>query len=179
MWRYGTGLLPATPAQIAAVTTRAFTTMDTWLTTLMTQTPKSFLNGEHTHADVVAAKPASAVDFCFLTGDDNFTTPITDQATCDADPKLKFYSSPRRVAGGPLAENILKCQLKPLVFSDYTGITFTAPQQARLNAVFPTGVCDWTKPGVGQQDAISPLTFAAGPGGQPLPPPPIAMARVK
>jgi len=177
IWRYGTGLLPATAAQVAAVTTRSFTTMDTWLTTLMTQAPKSFLNGEHTHADVVAAKPADAVDFCFLTGDVNFTTPVTDQATCDADARLKFFTSPRQVAGGPQAENILKCQLKPLVSSDYTGITFSASQQARLNAVFPGGVCDWSKPGVGQQEAVSPLTFAAGPGGQPLPPAPTAVAR--
>jgi hypothetical protein len=180
MWRYGTGLLPATPAQVAAVTTRSFTTMDTWLTTLTTQAPKSFLNGEHTHADVVAAKPASAVDFCFLTGDVNFTTPVFDQATCDADPRLPRHSSPRQVAGGALTENILKCQLKPLDPADYAPAPpLSLAQLARLHAVFPDGVCDWTKPGVGQQDAISPLTFAAGPGGQPLPPPPIAMARVQ
>jgi uncharacterized tannase-like protein DUF6351 len=49
------------------------------------------------------------------------------------------------------------------------GITFTAGQQAWLNAVFPTGVCDWSQPGVGQQDAIGPLTYTAGPGGVPLP----------
>jgi hypothetical protein len=169
IWRYGTGLLPGTPAQIAAVTTKSFTTMDTWLTTLMTQAPKSFLNAEHRHADVVTAKPAAAVDFCFLTGDNSFATPVTDQATCDGDARLKVYASPRQVAGGPLAENILKCQLKPLVFSDYSGITFTAGQQARLSAAFPGGVCDWTKLGVGQQDPVAPLTYAAGPGGVPLP----------
>src|SRR5205085_1176418 len=37
-----------------------------------------------------------------------------------------------------------------------------------LTALFTTGVCDWSKPGVGQQAAVSPLTFKAGPGGQPL-----------
>ena len=47
----------------------------------------------------------------------------------------------------------------------------------RLNAVFPDGVCDWSKPGVGQQEAVSPLTFAAGPGGEPLPPAPTAQDR--
>ena len=31
MWRYGTGLLPATAAQVAAVTLKSFLTMDTWL----------------------------------------------------------------------------------------------------------------------------------------------------
>ena len=33
MWRYGTGLLPATAAQVAAVTLQSFLTMDTWLPT--------------------------------------------------------------------------------------------------------------------------------------------------
>jgi hypothetical protein len=33
MWRYGTGLLPGTPAQFAAVTLKSFLTMDTWLST--------------------------------------------------------------------------------------------------------------------------------------------------
>jgi hypothetical protein len=33
-------------------------------------------------------------------------------------------------------------------------------------------VCDWSKPGIGQQPALSPMTYAAGPGGVPLPPPP-------
>jgi hypothetical protein len=33
-------------------------------------------------------------------------------------------------------------------------------------------VCDWSKPGVGQQAPAAPLTFEAGPGGVPLPPRP-------
>ena len=37
MWRYGTGLLPATAAQVAAVTLQSFLTMDTWLSSLLTQ----------------------------------------------------------------------------------------------------------------------------------------------
>ena len=85
-------------------------------------------------------------------------------------------SSPRQVASGPLAENILlKCQLKPLVFTDDPGITVTAGQQARLNTLFPNGVCDWSKPGVSQLDPGSPLTYAAGPGGAPLPPAPTSV----
>ena len=35
-------------------------------------------------------------------------------------------------------------------------------------------MCDWSKPGIGQQAAVSPLTFAAGPGGVPLPAAPVA-----
>ena len=186
MWRYGTSLLPglvaptaaAAAAQFVAVTVKSFLTMDKWLTNLLTSAPKATMNDVRTQTQVIAAKPAAAadlaVDLCYLTGDDSFTTPVFNQATCDADARLAKHSSPHQVAGGPLVENILKCQLKPLVAADYTGITFTAAQLARLNAVFPSGVCDWSKPGVGQQDPISPLTFAAGPGGQPLGPAPVS-----
>jgi hypothetical protein len=68
----------------------------------------------------------------------------------------------------------LKCQLEPLDVAGYAPFEFSDAQLARLHAVFPEGVCDWTEPGVGQQEAISPLTFAAGPGGHPLPPPPVS-----
>jgi hypothetical protein len=98
-------------------------------------------------------------------------------AQCDADPRLPKHSSPRQVAGGSLAENILKCQLKPLNVADYAPVAFTSLQLARLRATFPGGVCDWSKPGVGQQEAISPLTFTAGPGGQPLPPAPVQVSQ--
>jgi Tannase-like family of unknown function (DUF6351) len=158
----------STAERIAAVTVQSFLTMDTWLSSLVTSAPKAWLNAERTQAQVIAAKPAAAQDLCYLTGDDTFSTPITDMAICDTDARLVKHGSPHQVAGGPLTENILKCQLKPLVFSDYTGITFTAGQQARLQAVFPAGVCNWSKPGVGQQDPVSPQTYTAGPGGQPL-----------
>ena len=172
IWRYvglaAGGLLPAGAAQMAAVTTKSLTTMDTWLSSLLLSAPKATMNSVRTQAQVVAGKPAAAVDFCFLSADIGFTTPITDQAVCDADAKLAVFASPHQVAGGPKTENILKCTLKPLVFADYTGIVFTVGQQTRLTTVFPAGVCDWSKAGVGQVDPISPLTFQAGPGGVPL-----------
>jgi Tannase-like family of unknown function (DUF6351) len=174
MWRYGTALLPATPAQIAAVTLNSFLTMDTWLSNLTVSAPKETLNSVRSQDEVIAAKPAAAHDLCFLTGDTNFTTPITDFAVCDADPRLMKHSSPRQVAGGPLAENILKCQLKPLNPADYLPVVFSTNQWARLETTFATGVCDWSRPGVGQQPAVSPLDFAEGPGGVPLPPAPVS-----
>jgi hypothetical protein len=177
IWRYGTGLLPGTAAQVAAVTVQSFLTMDTWLSNLLTSAPKATLNAERTQAQVVAAKPATAFDLCYLTGDVTFSHPVTDMAQCDADPRLPKHSSPRQVAGGSLAENILKCQLKPLNVADYAPVAFTSLQLARLRATFPGGVCDWSKPGVGQQEAISPLTFTAGPGGQPLPPAPVQVSQ--
>jgi len=182
MWRYGTGLLPGTAAQVAAVTLPSLLTMNTWLDNLNEGAPKETLNSVRTQEQVIAAKPANAVDFCYLFADTTFSTKVFDMAVCDADTpqadglgRLAKRASPRQVAGGPLTENILKCQLKPLNAIDYAPIVFTSAQWTRLQAAFSDGVCDWNLPGVGQQEAISPLTFAAGPGGVPLPPAPVSV----
>ena len=45
------------------------------------------------------------------------------------------------------------------------GVTFTDAQWAALQATFPTGVCDFSKPGVGFQPNVPWLTYAGGPGG--------------
>ena len=178
IWRYGFALVPALPAQVTNVTVRSFLTMDTWLSKLLVDAPKDWINDVRTQAQVIAAKPAPsdltalAFDLCYLTGDLNYQTPIADMAVCDADARLQKHASPRQVAGGALTENILKCRLKAINTADYLPVTFSAEQLNRLYATFPDGVCDWSKPGIGQQPARSPLTFAHGPGGKPLPPPP-------
>src|SRR3989449_798088 len=178
MWRYGTGLLPGTAAQVAAVTLQSLLTMDKWLSNLNVSAPKDTLNSVRTQAQVILGKPAEredlAFDLCYLTGDVTFSKPITDMAQCDADPRLQKHASPRQVAGGPLVENILKCELKPLNSVDYAPLVFSSAQWARLQATFPDGVCDWSDKGVGQQRAASPLTFADGPGGKRLPAPPVS-----
>jgi len=61
MWRYGTGLLPGTAAQVAAVTLKSFLTMDTWLSNLNVSAPKETLNSVRTQAEVIQAKPATAL----------------------------------------------------------------------------------------------------------------------
>jgi len=188
IWRYGTGLLPGTAAQVAAVTLPSLLTMDVWLSNLNESAPKATLNSVRSQEEVIAAKPANAVDFCFLLADTTFSTKVFDMAVCDADApqadglgRLAKRASPRQIAGGPLVENILKCQLKPLDIADYASakppVAFTDGQLTRLHAAFPDGVCDWRLPGVGQQKAVSPLTFAEGPGGEPLPPAPVSRDR--
>src|SRR5206468_3722480 len=57
MWRYGTGLLPATAAQFAAVTLKSLVTMDTWLSNLNVSAPKETLNSVRTQAQVIQGKP--------------------------------------------------------------------------------------------------------------------------
>jgi hypothetical protein len=57
------------------------------------------------------------------------------------------YGTPHTVAGESVATDSNKCALKPLRRLDYYPITFTDSQWQQLKAAFPTGVCDWTKPG--------------------------------
>lgn len=164
LWRFPGSL---TPAPASGLTLSSFLVMDQWLAALRADTSKAPIEQK-----IVAARPAAGFDFCYLSTDLSFTTKVTDQALCDADPGLAPHNSPRQVAGGPVTENILKCQLKPFDPADYPGLSDT--QMMRLQAVFPDGVCDWTKPGVGQRPAVSPRDFTAGPGGVPLPAAPVS-----
>ncbi|MCU1602705.1 MAG: hypothetical protein JWO22_3414, partial [Frankiales bacterium] len=84
------------------------------------------------------------------------------------------YGTPREVAGGPATNDILKCRLKPIVASDYGVLGLTAGQLAALRRVFPSGVCDWSKRGVGQQPVQAWQTYASSSGavvygGRPMP----------
>ena len=169
IWRYGAALLA--PAA-SGLTLQSFLTMDTWLVALNASAPKATINSFRTQAQIVAGKPSTAFDFCYLTSDTTYSTKVTDQAVCDADARLAVHTSPRQVAGGSRLENILKCQLKPLDVADYAPGTLTASQLTRMQAVFAGGVCDWTKPGVGQQAPVAPLDFSTGAGGTAFPAPP-------
>jgi hypothetical protein len=63
--------------------------------------------------------------------------------------------------------------LKPLARADYYPVRFTNDQWAALRHAFPTGVCDYTKPGVGSHKTNAWQTYMDGPGkGRPLPPSP-------
>lgn len=159
LWRFARGGLQPP----GAMSLQALDTMDQWLAALVTDTRELPLAQK-----VRATRPAGSTDFCYLSSDATQSNKVYDPAVCDADPFLKPSLSPRQVAGGPRTEDVLKCQLKPLTPSDYAPGTFSAGQWSRLAAVFPDGVCDWSKPGVGQQVAVSPLSFRAGPGGVPL-----------
>jgi hypothetical protein len=156
IWWFSTGLLPTAASGLAL---EAFSTMDRWLTNLKDDTSHRPIEDK-----VRRAKPADVVDFC-LVG----TERVTDLTQCETrDARFKVSSSPRQVAGSALAENILKCRLKPLSSADYAPIVFTPTQWGRLNATFPDGVCDWDDRGVGQVRARSPRDYSDGPGGEPL-----------
>jgi hypothetical protein len=89
------------------------------------------------------------------------------------------YGTPRFAADEPKTDDVMKCQLKPLDRSDYP-VTFTDAQWQEIEQAFPTGVCDYSKPGIGQGPTTPWMTYqdAAGNviyGGRPLGPPPVSV----
>src|SRR3546814_12145957 len=47
-------------------------------------------------------------------------------------------------AGGPPADDVIKCQLRPIARADYPGAS--EADMDRLEEIFPDGVCDYSKP---------------------------------
>jgi hypothetical protein len=90
---------------------------------------------------------------------------ITDANACKT--AFPYYANPRIAAGGPWANNVLKCQLNPLDRSDYD-VAFSDAQWERLQKAFPRGVCDWRRSGTSQRRVKTWQTYARGPGGKPL-----------
>lgn len=103
---------------------------------------------------VVKHKPAEAADACWTAEGEKIVEAASyngarEDATGRCNTLYPVHSEPRMMAGAPLANDIAKCQLKPIDLASYK-VTFTDAQKKRLEAIFPDGVCDFTKPGVGQ-----------------------------
>ncbi len=103
-------------------------------------------------ADKVARlKPAEAVDSCWGVADAvqyKETATLSGPGVCNT-----LYPKtipPRMVAGEPITDDVVKCQLKAVEESDYLPAVFTATEKVRLANVFAGGVCDYAKPGVAQ-----------------------------
>ena len=62
------------------------------------------------------------------------------------DQTVSAYGTPRQGADGPLTEDVMKCQLKPLRRDDYP-VTFTDEQWGRLSRRSPTASATTAKPG--------------------------------
>jgi hypothetical protein len=122
---------------------------------------------------IIEDKPSDLADRCTDGGGTALPSWV-----CDA--TVAAYGTPRFGADEPSTDDVLKCQLKPLRRSDYQ-VTFTADQWKRLQKAFPSGVCNYGKPGVHQIKTTTWLTYqdARGHviyGGRPLGPPPRSVA---
>ncbi|MEO8938149.1 MAG: DUF6351 family protein [Burkholderiaceae bacterium] len=98
---------------------------------------------------VARLKPSTATDACWDPSGVRINEPASTDPSTRCNRLYPRFSTPHIVAGGPLTNDIMKCQLKPVTASDYT-VAFTAAQLAQLNSIFATGVCDWSKAGVNQ-----------------------------
>ncbi len=99
---------------------------------------------------VVRNKPAGANDACWDKTGKRIDEPASQDPSAACNVVYPRFSTPRIVAGSPLANDVLKCQLKPANVADYA-VPFSGAEETRLKTIFPSGVCDWSKPGVGQQ----------------------------
>jgi hypothetical protein len=147
----------------------SFIDMDRWLAAVETDTSDKPLAQK-----IIDSKPADLTDRCYDGAGQKLLDGLCGQAV------VTTFETPRIVAGDAITTDKNKCALKPLDRNDDYGlIGFTDAEWARLEAVFPTGVCDFTQPGVDEQPTVPWLTYQQSGGdviygGAPLGDPPVA-----
>ena len=149
--------------------TEAMLAMDRWLAAVEKDHRSIPLS-----AKIRRDRPATLQDRCTNLPLFDLITLPDGTKVCEMSLLQTRLQTPRIVAGDNETSDRTQCTLKPLLRSSYHPIVFTNAQWARLQAIFPTGVCDWSKPGRGQQDTETWLRYAdsdgrAVYGGAPLP----------
>ena len=158
IWASTPGLTPG-----AALARKAFLTMDAWLAAVEADDSK------HKRAKkIIDHRPSAAHDLCL-----NSTGATDDQVAAEIpldspDCITKHQSSPHQAAGGPATEDNYKCHLRPIDWADPVYATLSTAQRARLEAVFPSGVCDYSRRSVGWRTSPGWVTFS-GPTPKALP----------
>jgi hypothetical protein len=115
----------------------ALDAMEAWLTAIEADHRRG------SAAEVAARnRPAAAADGCWTAA---AAPKVEDLDACYAGP-FPIAADPRIAAGGPVSSDKLCQQVAPDP-ADYA-VAFTDAQWARLLAIFPRGVCDWSLPGV-------------------------------
>jgi hypothetical protein len=94
-------------------------------------------------------KPRDLVDGCWTIDGHRITEERTYGGAGQCNQLYPPYGDPRIAAGGPIADDLLKCAVKPFDSNDYHQ-PLTTNQIDRLKKTFARGVCDYSKPGVEQ-----------------------------
>ncbi|TDD59742.1 hypothetical protein E1263_13810 [Kribbella antibiotica] len=103
------------------------------------------------HARVIRNKPPSLVEACWTPqGTKIAEKQVNGIGTTRCNTLYPVWPAPRQVAGASVANDVIKCRLRPLSPSDYR-TALTPAQWSALRQAFPRGVCNWTAPGAGQQ----------------------------
>jgi hypothetical protein len=153
-------------------TTEGLLAMDRWLAKVEADKRKVSLEQK-----VAEDRPEDIQDRCSqIPGVEQIMVPGVGQV-CSLEQVQTRYGTPAMAAGESVATDTNQCRLKPLRRADYYPIGFTDEQWQQLEKAFPTGVCDWSKPGVSQQRTIPWQTYQDSGGnvvygGRPLGPPP-------
>lgn len=148
---------------------QGITAMDRWLAAI-----EQDASGRPIAEKIVANKPADITDQC----SDGLGQKILGEVCVDIVLPVYAYGTPRTIAGDDIYGYSLECQLKPFSRDDDYGlIPFTEEQWQALEAVFPDGVCDYSKPPVNLQPTVTWLKYRDDSnrvivGGEPLPPVP-------
>ncbi|HKY66140.1 MAG TPA: DUF6351 family protein [Acidimicrobiales bacterium] len=143
----------ARPAVAFDQTPMAFEVIDEWMANIAA-------DPQHR---VARNKPERAVDSCFATDGSLIASGgrVWDGVLDEGRPgacteRFAIYSSSRRQAGGPYEGGIWKCELQSVdravdrgLYGDWQP---DATQLARLEQIFPDGVCDFRRPDVGLPD---------------------------
>ena len=138
--------------------------MDQWLANIQADTSPA-----DTMSKIVRAKPADLQNDCFaengerIVEEPNFNPDkLFDNTEGSCNRLYPPHAGLRLVAGGPLTNDVLKCQLKAIDFDDFK-VEFTDEEKSQLRSIFSEGICDWSKPGVHQQVNKTWLSFGPSP----------------
>jgi hypothetical protein len=135
-------------------TTQGLLAMDRWLSRVEDDHRRVSLERK-----VAEDRPDDVHDRCTqIDGVERVSVPGVGQV-CNSDAAQTRFGTPAMVAGESVATDINRCQLTALRRSDYYPIDFTNEQWQSLQSAFPTGVCDWSKPGIDQRGTIPWQTY--------------------
>ena len=137
-------------------TPMALQVMDEWMRNI----------AAHPELGVAGNKPPDAVDSCFHTdgsllakGDGVWNGILDSKPAGACTQAFPIYSTSRIVAGGPIEGGVFKCALQSVGDAIARGLYApwvpSAADVARLQQIFPTGVCDYTKPDVGRPSDLN------------------------
>jgi hypothetical protein len=119
--------------------------MDSWLDNIAKDQSK-----DSPAAKVARNKPAELADACWTDAGEKIVEPASYTSNGRCNQLYPINADPRIASGGPLADDVLKCVLRPIDVSEYKQ-TLTPDQIGRLKTIFPDGVCDYARPGVEQR----------------------------
>ncbi|HEY3708027.1 MAG TPA: DUF6351 family protein [Amycolatopsis sp.] len=134
-----------TAGQQTAASVYELDAMDRWLSAIDQ-------DGSHrpAAAKVIANRPADLSDGCYVSATQRVQEKLTYPSSGQCGAAYPVAENTRTAAGEGTAMNTLKCSLEPVDFRSYP-VRFTPAEQTALRSAFPSGVCDYGRPGIGER----------------------------